>query len=98
MGPERAAGEFEDPQLVLLREQGVPLLKKYGAVAHSFGYYHSGVHAGQILIVITYPDLETHARAWQGMAGDAAWKKVVSEIERIAPLQESYLTVVTEER
>jgi NIPSNAP len=94
----RRKGDYKDPQLALLRGQGVPLLKKYGAVAHSFGYYHSGAHAGHIFIVITYPDLATHERAWQGMAGDADWKRVVAEIEQIAPLQESYLTVVTEER
>ena len=94
----RRKGDYKDPQLALLREQGVPLLKKYGAAAHSFGYYHSGAHAGQIFIVITYPDLAAHERAWQGMAGDADWKRVVGEIEGIAPLQESYLTVVTEER
>jgi hypothetical protein len=32
------------------------------------------------------------------MAGDADWETVVGEVERIAPLQETYLTVVTEER
>jgi NIPSNAP len=94
----RRKGDHKDPQLALLREQGVPLLKKYNAVAHSFGYYHSGAHAGQIFIVITYPDLATHERAWQAMAEDADWKRVVGEIEWIAPLQENYLMVVTEER
>jgi len=94
----RRKGDYTDPQLELLREQGVPLLKKYGAVAHSFGYYHSGAHAGQIFVVITYPDLATHERAWQSAAGDADWKRVMGEMERIAPLQETYLTVVTEER
>jgi hypothetical protein len=32
------------------------------------------------------------------MSRDADWQRVVGEIEKIAPLQESYLTVVTEER
>jgi hypothetical protein len=94
----RRKGDYKDPQLEPLRKQGVRLLKKYGAVAHRFGYYHSGVHAGQILIVITYPDLATHERAWQGMSLDADWQRVGGEIEKIAPLQESYLTVVTEEQ
>ncbi len=94
----RRKGDHQDPQLARLREQGVPLLKKYGAVAHSFGYYHSGPYAGQIFIAIRYPDLATHERAWQGMSRDADWQRVVGEIEKIAPLQESYLTVVTEER
>jgi hypothetical protein len=94
----RRRGDYRDPQPELLRKQGVPLLKKYGAVAHRFGYYHSGVHAGQIFIAITYPDLATHERAWQGMSRDADWQRVVGEIEKIAPLQDSYLTVVTEER
>ena len=93
----RRQGDYKDPQLARLREQGVPILKKYGAVAHSFGYYNTGAHSGQIFIVITYPNLTTHERAWQGMAGDADWKRVVGEIEKIAPLQESYLTVITEE-
>jgi hypothetical protein len=94
----RRKGDYKDPQLALLREQGVQLLKKYGAIAHGFGYYQSGAHAGQIFIVITYPDLPTHERAWQGMSGDAHWQRVVGEIEKVAPLQETYLTVVTEER
>jgi hypothetical protein len=78
----RRKGDYKDPQLALLRGQGVPLLKKYGAVAHSFGYYHSGAHAGHIFIVITYPDLATHERAWQGMAGDA------DETHRIDPTRQ----------
>jgi NIPSNAP len=94
----RRKGDYKDPQLARLREKGVPLLQKYGATAHSFGYYHSGAHSGQICIVITYPDLATHERAWQAMSRDADWKTVVGEIEQIAPLQESYLTVVTEVR
>jgi NIPSNAP len=94
----RRKGDYADTRLEPLRKQGIALLKKYGAVAHSFGYYQSGAHAGEILVVITYPDLATHERAWQGMAQDADWKKVVGEIDKIAPLQESYLTVITEER
>jgi NIPSNAP len=58
----------------------------------------SGAHAGQPLVVITYPDLATYEHAWKGMAEDADWKRVVSEIEKIASLQESYLTVITEDQ
>ena len=47
----RRKGDYKDPQLERLREQGGPLLKKYGAVSHRFGYYHSGAYTGQILIV-----------------------------------------------
>jgi hypothetical protein len=94
----RRAGNYEDTRLEPLRRQGVALLKKYGAVSHRFGYYHSGAHAGQILVVITYPDLVTHERAWKGMSEYADWKRVAGEIEKIAPLQESYLTVITEEQ
>ena len=94
----RRQGDHNDPRLEALRQQGVPILKKHGAVAHRFGYYHSGPHAGQILIVLTYPDLATHERALQAMAMDADWTKVAEEVDKIAPLQELYLTVVTEER
>jgi hypothetical protein len=65
-------------------------------VSHRFGYYHSGVHAGQILVVVGYPDRATHERAMQSMSQDADWQRVAGEIEKIAPLQEMYLTVITE--
>jgi|SRR5580658_6902818 hypothetical protein len=94
----RRRGDHKDPRLEALRAQGVPLLKKHGATSHSFGYYHSGPHAGQIVIVLTYPDLITHDRALQAMAQDADWTRVADEVEKLAPLQEIYLTVVTEER
>jgi hypothetical protein len=94
----RRVGDHEDPRLKSLREEGVPLLKKHGAVAHRFGYYHTGVHAGQILIVLTYPDLAAHEFAMKGMAEDAAWTRISTEVDKIAPLQETYLTVVTDER
>jgi hypothetical protein len=92
----RRAGNYEDTHQEPLRRQGVALLKKYGADSHRFGYYRSGAYAGQILVVITYPDLATHERAWKGMSEDGDWKRVAGELEKIAPLQESYLTVVTE--
>ena len=95
----RRTGDYKDTRLEVLRKQGVPILKKHSAVSHEFGYYHSGTHAGEIFIVIiAYPDLATHERAMKSMSEDADWKRVVGEIEKIAPLQDSYLTVVTEEQ
>jgi hypothetical protein len=47
--------------------------------------------------VIGYQDIATHARAMQAMSEDADWKRVAAEIDKIAPLQESYVTVITEE-
>jgi hypothetical protein len=94
----RRTGDYKDTRLQALRNQGVPLLKKHGATSHRFGYYQSGPYTGQILIVLTYPDLETHERAMQGMSEDTDWKRVAAEVDKIAPLQESYLTVITEEQ
>jgi hypothetical protein len=34
----------------------------------------------------------------QSMPHDADWQRVASEIEKIAPLQEMYLTVITEQQ
>ena len=93
----RRKGDYQDPRLSLLRKQGVPLLKKHGAASHRFGFYHSGAHAGQIFIVIGYPDVATHERAMKGMSQDADWKRVAEEVEKIAPLQETYVTIITEE-
>jgi hypothetical protein len=92
----RRKADYQDPRLVPLRKEGIALLKKHGAVSHKFGYYHSGVHAGQILVVVVYPDMATHERAMQGMLQDADWQRVAGEIEKIAPLQEMYVTVITE--
>ena len=94
----RRKGDYKDPRLEALRKEGVPLLMKHGAQSHRFGYYQSGAHAGQILIVLSYPDLAAHERAMKGMAEDPAWKRVSVAVDQIAPLQESYLTIITEER
>ena len=32
------------------------------------------------------------------MSQDADWKRVAGEFEKVAPLQETYLTVITEEQ
>jgi hypothetical protein len=93
----RRKASYQDSRLVPLRNEGIALLKKHGAISHRFGYYHSGVHAGEIVVVVTYPDLDAHQRAMQGMSQDADWQRVAAEIEKIAPLQESYVTVITEE-
>jgi hypothetical protein len=93
----RREASYQDVRLVPLRKEGIALLKKHGAISHRFGYYHSGAHAGEILVVVSYPDMETHQRALQGMSQDADWQRVAAEIEKIAPLQESYVTVITEE-
>lgn len=66
--------------------------------SHKFGFYHSGPHAGQILVVVTYPDMATHERAMESMSKDADWKRVAGEIEKIAPLQENYLIDIIEEQ
>jgi hypothetical protein len=39
--------------------------------------------------------MATHERAMQSMSHDANWQRVAGEIEKIAPLQEMYLTVIT---
>jgi hypothetical protein len=93
----RRNGDHRDARLAPLRKEGAALLKKHGAVSHRFGFYHSGPRAGQILIVIGYQDIATHARAMQAISEDADWKRVAAEIDKIAPLQESYVTVITEE-
>jgi Domain of unknown function (DUF6854) len=94
----RRKASYQESRLVPLRRQGIALLKKHGAISHRFGYYHSGVHAGQILIVVGYPDMATHEQAMQAMSQDPDWQGVAAAIEKIAPLQEMYLTVITEER
>jgi hypothetical protein len=94
----RRKGDERDARLALLRKEGIPLLKKHGAVSHRYGFYHSGPHAGQILIVIGYQDIASHERAMQSMSKDEDWKRVAGEVEKIAPLQESYVTVITEEQ
>ena len=94
----RRNADYQDARLIPLRKEGIALLKKHGAVSHRFGYYHSGAYAGQILVVVGYPDVATHERAMQNMSHDADWQRVAGEIEKIAPLQEMYLTVITEQQ
>ena len=94
----RRLGSHDDTRLVPLRKQGIALLMKHGAVEHRFGFFHSGPNAGQILVVVTYPDMATYDAAMKGMSADTDWKRVAGEIEKIAPMQESYVTVITEEQ
>ena len=94
----RRTGNHNDAQLKRLRKEGTVILKKHGAVSHRFGFYHSGAHAGQMYVVVGYPDVATQERAMKVMAEDPDWKRVASEIEKLAPLEELYLTVVTEEQ
>lgn len=50
-----------------------------------------------MFVAIGYPDLATQVRAMEGMSQDADWQRVSGELEKLAPLQELYLTVITEE-
>jgi hypothetical protein len=93
----RRKGDYQDDRLRALRKEGIPLLKQHGALSHGFGFYQSGPHIGQMLVVLSYPDLPTHERAIHGMSQDADWKRIAGEVEKLAPLQETYLTVLTEE-
>ncbi len=94
----RRNASYQDPRLVPLRMAGIASPEKAWRIEHRFGYYHSGSHAGQPLVVVSYPDMETHQPAMQGMAQDADWQRIAAELAKIAPLQESYLTVITEEQ
>ena len=89
----RRTGNYLDTQLKRLRKEGTVVLKKHGAVSHRFGFYHSGAYAGQIVVVLTYPDLATYERAMKGMSEDADWKRIGGEVEKLAPIQESYVTI-----
>jgi L-rhamnose mutarotase len=94
----RRKAEYRDARLVPLRKEGIALLKKHGATSHSYGYYHSGPHAGQMFVLIDYPDLTAHERAMADMKKDADWQRVANELEKIAPLQELSLAVITEQQ
>jgi hypothetical protein len=94
----RRNGDYKDDRLIPLRREGIGLLKKHGAISHRFGFYHSGPHAGQMYVAVGYPDVATQERAMKGMSDDPDWKRVAGEIEKLAPLQESYITVITEEQ
>ena len=94
----RRKADYRNPRLMPLRKEGISLLKKHGAVSHRFGFYHSGPHVGQMYVVVGYPDLATHERAMIRMSQDAEWQRVAGETEKIAPLQEMSLAVITEEQ
>jgi hypothetical protein len=94
----RRNGDYRDPRLVALRGKGVPLLKKHGAISHRIGAYHSGPYAGQMYIVIEYPDLATLEQAMQKMQNDPEWKTVGDEVEKLAPLLEASVAIVAEEQ
>jgi len=88
----RRNGDYRDPRLVALRGEGVPLLKKHGAVSHRIGAYHSGPYGG------SYPDVATQEQALQKMSNDPDWKRVGEEIEKLAPMLEISVAIVAEEQ
>jgi hypothetical protein len=94
----RRNGDYRDPRLVALRKEGVPLLKKHGAVSHRIGVYHSGPYAEQMYVVIGYPDVTTQEQALQKMSNDPEWKRVGGEIEKLAPMLEISVAIVAEEQ
>jgi L-rhamnose mutarotase len=94
----RRKADYQDARLVPLRREGITLLKKHGATSHSYGYYHSGPHAGQMFVVIDYPDVAAHERAMASMQQDVDWQRVASELEKLAPLQELSVAVITEQQ
>jgi hypothetical protein len=93
----RRNGDYQDPRLLAVRKEGVPLLKKHGAVSHRIGAYHSGPHAGQKYVVIGFPDVVTQQQAIQKMSNDPDWKRVGDEIEKLAPMLEISVAIVAEE-
>jgi hypothetical protein len=93
----RRKGDYLDTQLKRLRKEGTVILKKHGALSHRFGFYHSGPYAGQIVVVLTYSDLAAYERAMTGMSEDADWKRIGGEVEKLAPIQESYLTMTEDQ-
>ena len=66
----RRKADHQDVRLVPLRREGIALLKKHGAISHSYGYYHSGAHAGQMFVAVGYPDLATQDRPASGVVSD----------------------------
>jgi hypothetical protein len=94
----RRNGDYRDARVVALRREGVPLLKKHGAISHRIGAWHSGPHAGQMYVVIGYPDLATLEQAKQMLMNDPDWKRVGDEIEKLAPLMEVLVAIVAEEQ
>jgi hypothetical protein len=94
----RRYGDYRNLRLVALRKEGVPLLKKHGAISHRIGEFHSGPYAGQMYVVIGYPDLAKLEQAMQDMANDPDWKRVAGEIEKLAPMLETIVAIVAEEQ
>jgi hypothetical protein len=94
----RRNGDYRDPRLVALRREGVPLLKKHGAISHKIGAYHSGPYTGQMYVVLGYPDVPTQQQALQKMANDPDWKRIGDEIEKLAPILEVSVATVAEEQ
>jgi hypothetical protein len=85
-----------NPADARLRKEAAAIWKKHGAVAFRFGSYHTGAHAGQILVVITFPDWVTYGRAMQSISEDADYKKMIGEVDKISQIQERYLSVTEE--
>ena len=94
----RRKGDHEDPRLEALRKEGVPLLMKHGAQSHRFGYYQSGAHAGQILIVLSYPGPRRARARHEGHGGGPRLDARFSRGRCNRPLAGDPTTVVTEQR
>ena len=92
----RRKANYQNPRLVPLRKEGIALLKEHGAVSHRFGCYHSSVHAGQVPCRGRLPRLGNPRASHAKHVSGCRLAEGRSEIEKIAPWQEMYLTVITE--
>jgi len=70
--------------------------ERAGAEYVSLSIIHTGKHAGQLFVILRYPDWETYAKSLQAMASDPEFARAYADALRVVELQERTLIVDTD--
>ena len=69
-----------------------PIHKKYGGDCR-LEQIHTGLHAGQWVVSIRYPDWETHAKATVSLSNDTEHQKLREQMTKISHMDDRVIHV-----
>ena len=79
-------------EILAVAKKVKPIHAKYGGEAR-IEHIHTGPHAGQWLISISYPDWETYGKATQALANDAEHTKLRGQMTGMSHMDDRTILV-----
>jgi hypothetical protein len=80
-------------EMVKTAKQAKAIFEKHGAEFLRMSRFHTGMWAGEWLIVTRYASWEVYGKAQEGVAKDPAFKKLMAHTATIAQLTGRNITV-----